>query len=133
MRVRVIVASTVVAVNVIKGQSPKRGTLMYAEYWWSLAGTTAFQHGLFMNRCDDRAGPLFATGFFEEVRSHCLRTTDKVNCGKVNRVCEREGALGCCAREYPLGEKRFVANQEPAPGLNGGTSEGAAVFMNNPG
>jgi hypothetical protein len=75
-----------------------------------------------MNRCDDRAGPLFATDFLtraihgpwakarpcgrpnrlscrfvEEVRSHCLRTT----------------------------EKRFVANK--------GTSEGAAVFMNKPG
>jgi len=46
MRVRVIVASTVVAVNVIKGQSPKRGALMCAEYWWSLAGTTVSRHGL---------------------------------------------------------------------------------------
>jgi len=29
-----------------------------------------------MNRCDDRAGSLFAD-FFDEVRSHCLRTTEK--------------------------------------------------------
>jgi len=50
-----------------------------------------------MNRCDDRAGHLFATNFFKEVHSHCLRTT----------------------------EKKFVADK--------GTSEGAAVFMNNPG
>jgi hypothetical protein len=42
-----------------------------------------------MNRRDDRAGPLFATDFFDEVRSHCLRTTDKVNA-----ACGREGALG---------------------------------------
>jgi len=50
-----------------------------------------------MNRRDDRAGPLFATGFCEQVRSHRLRTH----------------------------EQRFVAGK--------GTSEGAAVFMNNPG
>jgi hypothetical protein len=30
-----------------------------------------------MNRCDDRAEPLFATDFFDEVRSHYLRTTEK--------------------------------------------------------
>jgi hypothetical protein len=50
-----------------------------------------------MNRCDDRAGALFATDFFEETRSHCLRAD----------------------------EQKFVADKE--------TSEGTAVFMNNPG
>jgi hypothetical protein len=50
-----------------------------------------------MNRCDDRAEPLFAKDFAEEVYSYCLRTT----------------------------EERFVADK--------GTSEGAAVFINNPG
>jgi len=64
-----------------------------------------------MSRCDDRAGPLFATVFFEEARSICLRVTDKVNA-----ACSREGALG---------QKRFVADK--------GTSEGAAVLMNKPG
>jgi hypothetical protein len=50
-----------------------------------------------MNRRDDRAEPLFATGFCEQVRSRRLRTP----------------------------EKKFVADK--------GTSEGAAVFMSNPG
>ncbi len=30
-----------------------------------------------MNRRDDCAGPLSATGFFDEVCSYCLRTTEK--------------------------------------------------------
>ena len=30
-----------------------------------------------MNRCDDRAEALFATDFFEEARSRCLRATEK--------------------------------------------------------
>jgi len=50
-----------------------------------------------MNRCDDRAEPLFATDFSERARSHGLRVI----------------------------EERFVASK--------GASEGAAVFMNNPG
>jgi len=48
-----------------------------------------------MNRCDDRAGHLFATDFFEEVCSYCLRTTDKVNCGKVNRVYDKVNVPFC--------------------------------------
>ncbi len=89
-----------------------------------------------MNRCDDRAGPLFATEFLtravhgpwaearpvgrpnrlscrfvEEARSYCLQAPDQVNCA--------------CAKEHPLGEKKFVADK--------GTIEGAAAFMNTPG
>jgi hypothetical protein len=64
-----------------------------------------------MNRCDDRAGHLFATDFFEEMRSHCIRTTDKVNA-----ACSREGALG---------QKMFVADKR--------TSEDTVEFMNDPG
>jgi hypothetical protein len=29
------------------------------------------------DRRDNRAGHLFATDFFEEMRSHCIRTTEK--------------------------------------------------------
>jgi len=42
---------------------------------------------------------------------------------KVNAACGRAGSLGCCEREYPLGDERFGADKE--------TGKGAAAFVNN--
>jgi len=48
-----------------------------------------------------------------------------VNRARVHAACGREGALGCCAREYPLGDEGFGADKE--------TGKGAAAFVNNAG
>jgi len=44
----------------------------------------------------------------------------------VNRVYEREGTLGCCAREYPLGDQVNRAKVNRVfDKVNGGAREGA--------
>ena len=56
----------------------------------------------------------------------------------MNAACGREGTLGCCAREYPLGDEGFVAGKGTTGGpakdakrILWGGSLGAAIFMNN--
>jgi hypothetical protein len=51
--------------------------------------------------------------------------TDQVNYAKVNAACGKEGTLGYCAREYPLGDEKFVVCK--------GTNKGTAAFVNNAG
>jgi len=51
--------------------------------------------------------------------------TDQVNCAKVNAACGKEGTLGYCAREYPLGDEEFDVDK--------GTSKDTAAFMNSSG
>jgi len=48
-----------------------------------------------------------------------------VNRARAHAACGREGSLGCCAREYPLGEEGFGADKE--------TSKGAVAFVNSAG